>query len=403
MDSRRRILITGITGYIGSNAADYFARAGYDVYGISNDAKAGKGKIKRVDITGAEQVRAAIRSIKPDIILHTAAISSLKACEKDPKTAEKVNLFGTKNIVDALLAIKPDSQFILLSTDYVFDGKKSGRSEKDAPHPATAYGKTKLAAEREAARLKSHIVIRTSAVFGRGGTFFTYLSDSFKKGVAVDAYDDAYFSPTYIGFLLDSLHSLITRRFTGTIHVAGSERISRYEFALMLATAMGKPSLAVPSHKPANELLAHDSSLDASLLCKLTGMESPSIQKCINYALGSLLPPYFFHSDDRGSIIGITQGKKWEEINFITSKKGSVRGGHFHKETKEGIFIVEGRISVSMREVQAGKQWSFLAEKGDFFIIPTGVSHTFEMLEDSAWVNMLSKAMAGRQKDMHKA
>ena len=56
-----------------------------------------------------------------------------------------------------------------------------------------------------------------------------------------------------------------------------------------------------------------------------------------------------------------------------------------------------------MREVKTGKHWSFLAEKGDFFIIPTGVSHTFEMLEDSAWINMLSKAMAGKQKDMHRA
>src|SRR3989344_853745 len=256
MASKPKILITGITGYIGSNAADYFARAGYDIYGISNDAAAGKGRIKKADVTDASQVRAAIRSIKPDIVLHTAAVSSLKQCEKDPKTAEKVNLFGTKNIVDALLAIKPDSQFVFLSTDYVFDGKKSGRSEKDAPHPATVYGKTKLAAEREAARLKRSMAIRTSAVFGRGGSFFTYLSDSFKKGVAVDAYDDAYFTPTYIDFLLNSLHSLLTRKFIGTIHVAGSERISRYEFALMLATAMGKPSFAVPSHKPATEPLA---------------------------------------------------------------------------------------------------------------------------------------------------
>ena len=398
-----RILITGITGYIGSNAADYFAREGYDIYGISNDAKAEKGRIRKADITDTGQVRAAIRSIKPDIVLHAAAISSLKACEKDPKSAEKVNLFGTKNMVDALLAIKPETQFIFLSTDYVFDGKIGSRGEKDSPRPATVYGKTKLAAEREAARLKSHIVIRTSAVFGRGGSFYTYLSDSFRKGAAVEAYDDAYFTPTYIGFLLDSIRSLITRKFIGTAHVSGSERISRYEFALMLAEAMGKPSLAIPSHKPPGELLARDSSLDASSLCKITGMQSPSVQKCISYALGSLLPPYFTHSDARGSITGMTQGRKWEEMNFITSIRGSMRGGHYHKETKEGIFVVQGRINITMREVKTGKHWSFLAEKGDFFIIPTGVSHTFEMLEDSAWINMLSKAMAGKQKDMHRA
>src|SRR3989344_5652275 len=90
MASKPKILITGITGYIGSNAADYFARAGYDIYGISNDAAAGKGRIKKADVTDASQVRAAIRSIKPDIVLHTAAVSSLKQCEKDPKTAGKL-------------------------------------------------------------------------------------------------------------------------------------------------------------------------------------------------------------------------------------------------------------------------------------------------------------------------
>lgn len=396
-----RILITGISGYIGSNAAAYFENAGYDVRGIA--LSAGK-KTRKADITDATAVRAAMRAIKPDMVLHAAGMSSLKSCEENEKAAHAVNVIGTKNIVDALAASNPDATFILLSTDYVFDCRRGNFTEGDSPRPATVYGKSKFLAEKEAARLKNHVIIRTSAVFGRGGNFFTYLTESFARGEAVEAYSDAYFSPTNIDFLLDSIGKLIGQKFRGAIHVAGCERISRHDFARMVALAMGKPaSFAKPSRRPSSSLIATDSSLNTALSRKMTGLRCPSAQKAVDCALGSLIYPYFSHTDARGSITGASQGKKWEEINFITSNKGSLRGGHYHRKTVEGILVVQGRIKISMLDMQKRKHWGFVAEKGDFFIIPAGVSHTFEMLEDSSWVNMLDKAMKGAQKDIWKA
>ncbi|MCX6772971.1 MAG: sugar nucleotide-binding protein, partial [Candidatus Micrarchaeota archaeon] len=157
MTSKPRILITGISGYLGSNAAEYFAKAGFDVHGIAVSGSA--GKIKKADITDATAVRTAIRAIKPDIVFHAAAIASLKACEENQKECHAVNAIGTKNLVDALLAIKPDATLIFISSDYVFDGKRDNHSEKDTPEPRTAYGKSKLLAEHEAARMKNHMIV----------------------------------------------------------------------------------------------------------------------------------------------------------------------------------------------------------------------------------------------------
>ena len=402
-----RILITGITGYIGSNAATHFEAAGYDVYGISKEKHGGKkSKLFRTDITDATAVRKAMRAAKPAIVFHAAGISSLKECEENEKLAHAVNAIGTKNIVDSLLAINPSARLVLLSTDYVFDGRRGHYSEYDRQMPETVYGKSKLLAEKEAMRLKNSIIVRTSGVFGRGGgSFFKFLSDSFARGKSVDVYDDAFFTPTSIDFLLDSISKLIGEGFTGTIHIAGREKASRRQFALKLASAMGRPaSLAKPARKPFTARIAHDSSLNCALLHRAIGSQGPNLRQSIDYAIGNLVYPYFTFTDRRGGIHGITQGRKWEEINFITSASGSVRGGHHHRKTIEGIFVVHGRIRVNLKGAGtgAGFQRSFIAEGGDFFIIHPGMSHTFEMLQDSAWVNMLSKQMGGAKKDIWK-
>lgn len=104
---------------------------------------------------------------------------------------------------------------------------------------------------------------------------------------------------------------------------------------------------------------------------------------------------YFFHTDARGSITGLVQFDQWEEVNHILSVRGTVRGGHYHKEAKELFVILSGKIEVTTRNVKDGRLVEevdvVVVMTGDVFLVEPFVDHTFKCLEDSEWINLLSK------------
>jgi dTDP-4-dehydrorhamnose reductase len=254
-----KVLITGINGYIGSNLRKYLQNNGFEVYGVTSK-ESNDPKIFQADITNAQQIFNIINGIRPDIIVHTAAISSLKTCEENKQLAMKINVEATRNLVNSVIHINPDIKFIFLSSDYVFDGRRGSYKEDDPVNPMTFYGKTKALSEKDIKNnLKNYIICRTAAVFGRGGKFFNFIINALQQDKVIDVYEDAFFSPTYIDYLLDSLKELINIDFKGIIHITEGERISRYDFALLIAEILGKDkSLIRPIRLPENELIAKD-------------------------------------------------------------------------------------------------------------------------------------------------
>lgn len=115
------------------------------------------------------------------------------------------------------------------------------------------------------------------------------------------------------------------------------------------------------------------------------------------------VPSYFEHQDDRGKLVGIINEGDWKESNYITSIKGTVRGNHYHKETTELFFIITGEIKVSLECVsdRSNKQ-EFIAKAGDIFKILPGSLHTFEVIEDSAWINFLDCKINQSAPDIHR-
>lgn len=113
------------------------------------------------------------------------------------------------------------------------------------------------------------------------------------------------------------------------------------------------------------------------------------------------LGSYFSHEDSRGSILGVVNSGNWKEVNFITSQAGSVRGGHYHKETKECFFIISGLIEVTFT-MPAGEKSVCEVEtfyEGDAFIVFEFVQHTFRVINDSKWMNFLSQPMSKESPD----
>ena len=118
------------------------------------------------------------------------------------------------------------------------------------------------------------------------------------------------------------------------------------------------------------------------------------------------LDRYFEHSDERGSFEGLVNVGTWKEINLVTSGRDMIRGGHYHESTEELFIILEGKIRVSLESMEEGSNrgefLEFFVEGGDVFIIEPKVCHTFHVLTDSKWINVLSRPLLPENPDLHK-
>jgi dTDP-4-dehydrorhamnose reductase len=216
-----RILITGANGQLG--LALPHALAGHELRALGHDG---------LDVTSMEAVAGAISAFRPDLVIHTAALTDTTAAEREPDAALAVNGEGTRNVARA--ASEAGAATLYISTNEVFDGEKGAPYvEDDAPNPVNAYGRSKLAGEqavREAG--DDAYIVRTSWVYGPGRASFPEKiierahADARLRGVT-----DEVASPTWTQDLAAAIAQLIETRAFGTYHLAGDGSCSRKEWA----------------------------------------------------------------------------------------------------------------------------------------------------------------------------
>jgi dTDP-4-dehydrorhamnose reductase len=199
-----------------------------------------------LDLRDAVAVAVAVRSFRPDIVLHTAAYTDVDGAERDERTAYAVNALGTRHIVAALHGTH--AQVVSFSSDYVFDGRKGAPYvEHDEPAPLNAYGRTKLAQERETLAWLHGTVIRTAWLFSAtGGNFVkTILAAARERAAARPAQplrvvDDQVGSPTYAGHLAAAVvEALRDGLGPGIYHMAGGGACSWCELAREVVALAG--------------------------------------------------------------------------------------------------------------------------------------------------------------------
>lgn len=262
------VFVTGASGFLGSYLVKVLQN--YEVYGSSNKHEvAEKNRITRLDITDKIATRDMLLKIRPDVVIHTAALTDVDYCEGHKEEAYKINVEGTKNIVDA--CNYTETRIIYISTDFVFDGKKGMYREDEKTSPVSYYGITKLGGEEETKKAKNWTIIRTSVPYGWCNTklnFASWIIKELKEKRKVNIVDDQFTSPTYIENLAEAIKAIMTAEKKGIYHVAGSERISRYDFALKVASNFNLNSKYI--HKITSAELKqkarrpYDSSLDVS-------------------------------------------------------------------------------------------------------------------------------------------
>ena len=197
-----------------------------------------------LDIRDAEAVHAAVHGFAPDVVLHTAAYTDVDGAEADPAAAAAINVEGTRNVVQAVRGTH--TVLVYFSTDYVFDGTKDRPYvETDTPRPLSAYGRTKLAGEKEVLGWAHGMVVRTSWLFSENGTNFvkTILSAARSKantGEPLRVVDDQVGSPTYAGHLAAAVDEALRLGVSpGLYHIAGGGYCSWCELAREVVTLAG--------------------------------------------------------------------------------------------------------------------------------------------------------------------
>lgn len=113
------------------------------------------------------------------------------------------------------------------------------------------------------------------------------------------------------------------------------------------------------------------------------------------------LEAYKRFEDNRGSFLGIVNSGQWEEINFVETSANQVRGGHYHKETRELFFIIEGDIEITISEINGVGDKSFTVGPGAIFVIEPFEIHSFICKTPCKWINVLSKRIDDQFHDIH--
>jgi len=234
-----KLLITGASGLLGSKLSELATRKNYEVYSAYNQHKPHRGTPIQFDVSNKNAVEKTFEKIKPEAVVHTAALTNVDKCELDKELAWKINTEGTENIAESCK--KHQAFLVYISTDYVFNGEKGMYKENDKPDPVNHYGLTKLKGEESIKSLTGeYCIARASVIYGSIPAtgkinFALWLLDKLERKEKVKIVTDQWNSPTLNTNLANMILEALERKLTGIFHLTGATRLNRYEFAKLLA------------------------------------------------------------------------------------------------------------------------------------------------------------------------
>ena len=218
-----KVLVTGAGGMLGRDVVLAAGNAGHDVVGFGHT---------ELDITDGSALGAKLELERPDVVINCAAWTDVDGAEESEDAALAVNGAAAGNVAAAAAAV--GASIVYVSSDYVFDGSKGALYvETDQTAPLSAYGRTKLAGEEAtAAANKRHFVVRSSWLFGIGGSNFveTMLRLASTQNEVLVVRDQVG-SPTYTWHLAYGIVRLIEGVEFGIHHMAAGGACSWYDFA----------------------------------------------------------------------------------------------------------------------------------------------------------------------------
>ncbi|MDB5901794.1 MAG: NAD(P)-dependent oxidoreductase [Betaproteobacteria bacterium] len=206
---------------------------------------------RRADLAGTRSVElalepldtltSALQRLAPDLVIHTAGLTSVDECERDPERSTHVNAALARNV--ALAAAAAGARLVHISTDHLFAGTRAFYTEAAQPEPLNAYARSKLLAEQWVAQVHPDALIVRTNFFGWGHahrqSFSDWLYYGLDEGRELTLFDDAWFTPIHADTLAHACHALVDTGASGIYNVVGDERVSKYAFGAKLADTCG--------------------------------------------------------------------------------------------------------------------------------------------------------------------
>jgi dTDP-4-dehydrorhamnose reductase len=243
-----RLLVTGGSGFVGWNLTRLARERGHDVTYTYHEHDVGRdgATAQEMDLRRPAQVREVVGESDPEAVVHAAATTDVDACERNPVRARRINVEGTRHVVDAAEAV--DARTVLISTSFVFDGTAHEHREDDERNPVNRYGESKADTERVVESTACDpLVVRTDQPYGfaepwQGGTMVDWTLERLDRGEPFRVFTDWYNDPIHVDDLNRVVLALLDGGHAGRYHAVGPDFVSRYEWALAIAAAFDRPT-----------------------------------------------------------------------------------------------------------------------------------------------------------------
>ncbi|GHE23667.1 SDR family oxidoreductase [Sphingobacterium griseoflavum] len=238
------ILVTGSNGFLGQKLVDKLTfEGGYTVVATSKGPNRNPNKEGYTFVQGDLNEEGLLSSLlamyTPTHIIHTAAMTSVEACEKNRELCEATNVTLVKRLASCCL--ENNIHLTFLSTDFVFDGKAGPYREEDTPNPCNNYGQSKLAAEQAIwASGCQAAILRTILVYGHiqdpsRSNFVSWVREKLSSAQTITVVKDQWRMPTWVDDLADACIIAASKKAKGTYHISGDTLMSILEIALEVA------------------------------------------------------------------------------------------------------------------------------------------------------------------------
>jgi dTDP-4-dehydrorhamnose reductase len=237
-----KILVTGASGLLGLNLSLRMMGT-HVIVGVDRSKLVNTPfELIRADLLQAGTCSRLLERVRPQAVIHTAALADVDACEASPEEARRLNADLPGELAAA--CAKSGIRLAHISTDAVFDGAKDGYyTETDAPRPLSLYAHTKLDGERAVASAYPQAIIARVNFFGWSLSGKRSLSEHFfnhlSAGQRCDGFTDVWFCPLFVGDLADILVQMLETGLSGLYHVVGSQALTKYDFGLHIARRFG--------------------------------------------------------------------------------------------------------------------------------------------------------------------
>ncbi|MBC7407605.1 MAG: SDR family oxidoreductase, partial [Arcicella sp.] len=240
----KKILITGSNGLLGQKLVSLLIQYP-DIQLIASSR--GKNRLpftngyeyQEMDITNAQQVAEVVEKVRPDVIIHTAAMTNVDQCEAEKELCWAMNVKALEYLTEAC---EKHIVFLChLSTDFVFDGKSGPYSEEDKPSPISFYGWSKYAAEEVVKRSKcTWSIVRTVLVYGitndmSRSNIILWVKNSLEQQKSIKVVTDQFRTPTLAEDLAMGCWLVVDKKAEGIFHISGKDFLTPYQMAIKTA------------------------------------------------------------------------------------------------------------------------------------------------------------------------